>query len=104
MSIYTTNGYILQCLISAAEDVHNKDHAEANDYIVRFRAMELHFFNYVHPFVDVGLAISETQLAGGATPNIFTVHGSKHISDLINVWTNLQRLSPLTKNIMRLLY
>lgn len=83
MSSYNTNGYVVQRLISAADKQTDKDHAEADKYLKSFRSVEENFFEKVHPFVDVGLAISETQASNVTTPNIFTVHGSRHISDLI---------------------
>ena len=82
MIVYT-NGYIVERLKLAAENQADKDHAEADEYYKKFRAMETTFFAEVHPSIDVGLAISETQIAQGSVPNIFTGHGSSHISDLI---------------------
>lgn len=83
MNKYATNGHIVGLLKLASEDQSHQDHAEASDFLTKFRDMEQTFFDEVHPNVDVGLAISETQRASGGNPNIFTGHGSKHISDLI---------------------
>jgi hypothetical protein len=70
-------------LISASSNSNHTDHHEASSLLARFRAMEDDFFQNVHPQVDIGLAISEVQLARGNKPHIFTVHGCRHISDLI---------------------
>lgn len=81
MSTYETNGYVAELLRSASSDTAHKDYAEAGEYYVLFRGMEKTFFESVHPQVDVGLAISETQKS--PRPNIFTAHGPRHISDLV---------------------
>lgn len=78
MSAFTTNGYIVRLL-----EVASVNDEDAKRYLSMFRGMEEKFFEKVHPYVDVGLAIRETQTAKRRLPNIFTVHGSRHISDLI---------------------
>jgi hypothetical protein len=83
MSKYKTNGYLVSLIENASEEIKHRDHADAKTYILKFRALEDEFFEHVHPVVDIGLAISEVKLAGGQQPNIFTVHGCRHISDLI---------------------
>jgi hypothetical protein len=84
MSEYETNGYVVSILENAKVDLTHRDHSEAISYLTKFRDLELTFNRDVHPHVDVGLAISEVQLAGeGRLPHIFTVHGCRHVSDLI---------------------
>ena len=83
MSDYTTNGYLISILRNAAKGEDNAEKSDATRYLKMFRALEEKFFEKVHPFVDVGLAISEVQISSGSVPNIFTVHGSRHIADLV---------------------
>ncbi len=78
-----TNGYLVRLLVVAAEDTSHEDHSRAQSLLQKFRAMEGTFFEEVHPHVDIGLAIHEVQVAGRRKPNIFTTHGCRHISTLI---------------------
>lgn len=83
MSDYKTNGYLVSLLEKANADIKHPQHSEAQTYLAKFRALEAELFEKVHPFVDMGLAISEVKLAQGKQPHIFTVHGCRHIFDLI---------------------
>ncbi|GAA5125712.1 hypothetical protein JIN84_14555 [Luteolibacter yonseiensis] len=93
MSDYTTNGYLISLLQKAASDTSHSDHSDAKAYYAKFRALEVEFFEKVHPFVDVGLAMNEAKISDGAVSNVFTVHGCRHISDLIK---SLDKLSKET--------
>ena len=89
---YTTNGYLVQRIQKAKDDPENEDHARAQGYWAKFRALESHFFEKIHPFVDVGLAIDQKHVAKkgkkraakkGNHPDIMTIHGCRHVSDLV---------------------
>ena len=81
---HTTNGYLVQLIQKANDDPKNEYHAYAQEYLTKFRALELHFFNEIHPLVDVGLAVDQMSAAeDGSTPNIMTIHGCRHVSDLV---------------------
>ena len=44
----------------------------------------MHFLENIHPLVDVGLAIDQTRAAKkGNNPDIMTIHGCRHVSDLV---------------------
>jgi len=88
---YDTNGYLAALLANAAKDQTHADSADASLYITKFRDLEKTFFEEVHPQVDIGLAVSEVQLAGRKKPHIFTIHGCRHISDLIKSLDKLAR-------------
>ena len=84
MSTYITNGHLVQRIRRAAETTDDPDHARANGYLTKFRALEAHFFEKVHALVDGGLLVSSIKEATeGKLPNIMTIHGCRHISDLI---------------------
>ena len=84
MSTNRTNGYLVRKILQASADSDDPDHARAQGYIAKFRALEKHFFDNVHPQVDVGLIADSVQAAnGGEVPDIMTIHGCRHISDLI---------------------
>ncbi|MCB0320351.1 MAG: hypothetical protein KDD60_05440 [Bdellovibrionales bacterium] len=83
MSNYSTNGFLVALLEAANADTKHPDHGEASIYLSKFRALETKFFQDVHPFVDFGLAISESKKSGCGRTNIFTVHGCQHVYDLI---------------------
>lgn len=89
---YTTNGYLVQRIEKANNDTKNKDHARAQEYLVKFRALESHFLEKIHPFVDVGLAVDQMRVAKkgktraakkGNNPDIMTIHGCRHVGDLV---------------------
>lgn len=86
-----TNGFLLSCITRPAQDVAAPDHSDAVRYLAAFRNMETKFFADVHPYVDVGLAMREVKLAGGRKPNVFTVHGCRHVVDLIRSLDELAR-------------
>ncbi len=83
MSIYRTNGFLVSLLEQASRNVTDPDHAEAQTYLNFFRALETSFFASKHPYVDLGLAMSELTRSDGTAPNLYTVHGCQHIFDLI---------------------
>jgi hypothetical protein len=83
MSEYKTNGYLVSLLEHANDNGKHPEHAEAQAYLTKFRDLEGTFFRDVHPYVDMGLAMSEVGEAGENTPSVYTVHGCRHISDLI---------------------
>ena len=85
MSTHTTNGHLLQKIRRASELTDDPDHARAQGYLAKFRALEAHFLDKVHPFVDGGLLADSIKTAEkkGETPDIMTIHGCRHISDLI---------------------
>ena len=79
-----TNGYLVQSIRRASEDTKDPDHTRARGYIAKFRALEEHFFDRVHSLVDVGLLADGIRAdEDGVTPDIMTIHGCRHISDLI---------------------
>ena len=83
MSNYKTNGFLVSLLEEAQGDSKHKDHAAAETYLTKFRALEDEFFENVHTQVDIGLAMNEVARAGASTPDVYTIHGCRHISDLI---------------------
>ena len=89
---YATNGYLVDILESASADTKHVDHALANRLLTAFRDMESNFFENVHVYVDMGLAMKEVEISTskGQVPNLFTVHGCRHIFDLIS---NLDKLA-----------
>ena len=81
---YTTNGYLVQLIEKASNNIKNEDHARAQGYLTKFRALESHFFEKIHSLVDVGLAFDQMSAAkDGSNPNIMTIHGCRHVSDLV---------------------
>ena len=83
---HKTNGYLFGRIDEAAVDTSHPRHRVAQDLSTKFRSLELHFFDKIHPFVDVGLAVDQTHQGyqDGGPPNIMTVHGCRHVSDLID--------------------
>ena len=108
---HATSGYLVQRIQKAQEDSSDEDHRRAPAYLAKFRALESHFFEYIHPQVDAGLiADSHTDVKVGEIPNIMTIHGCRHISDLIESLDKIgssianksgaTRLSPLEAYIL----
>lgn len=84
MSTHRTNGYLLQRIRQASEVADDPDYARSQGYMAKFRALEEQFFDNVHPLVDVGLIADSIQATeDGEAPDIMTIHGCRHISDLI---------------------
>ena len=111
MSTHKTNGYLVQRIRRASRATEDPDHARAQEYKAKFRALEAHFFREVHPQVDPGLlADSITAAEQGNAPDIMTIHGCRHISDLIESLDQIAqsidrrqgatRLSPLESYIL----
>lgn len=83
---HRTNGYLLRQITEAKADTQHERHSVAQALHSKFRALEDHFFDQIHGFVDVGLAVDQVSRAfsgDGGHPNIMTVHGCRHVSDLI---------------------
>ena len=80
-----TTGYLFRSIANAADDTSHEKHSLAQDLSDKFRALEAHFFKKVHPLVDVSLAVDQVSQPrpDGGEPNIMTVHGCRHVSDLI---------------------
>ena len=70
-----TVGYLMQRIEDSTTD------SQAAHYIAKFRAMETHFFKYIHPQVDTSLALSSVN---SKTSDIMTIHGCRHVVDLID--------------------
>ncbi|MCY4345516.1 MAG: hypothetical protein OXC17_01815 [Aestuariivita sp.] len=85
MTYSITEGYLIQKIEKAANgEDPDCDSSTAKMYIVKFRALESHFFNEVHSLVDAGLALdSLASNPDRQEPNIMTIHGCRHVSDLI---------------------
>ena len=84
MSTHKTNGYLAQRIRQASEATDDPDHARALGYMSKFRALEEHLFGSVHPLVDAGLVADSIQSTDDSeAPDLMTIHGCRHISDLI---------------------
>lgn len=81
---YATSGYLVRRIEEATKDSSDEYHGRASGYLVKFRDMESYFFEHIHPQVDSGLiadclnCVAEEEL-----PNIMTIHGSRHIRDVV---------------------
>ncbi len=82
---YTTTGYLFRRIAAAAADTDHEKYSLAQDLSTKFRLLEDHFYGKIHNEVDVGLAVDQSSQPrqDGDTPNIMTVHGCRHVSDLI---------------------
>lgn len=98
-----SNGFLADVLISAAGNPNHKSHDDAKSYLAKFRSLEDTFFRDVHPQVDVGLAMREVQMAGHGKPNIFTIHGCRHITDLIQSLDKLAKAIELPREPLSVL-
>ena len=84
---YKTNGYLFSRIAEAMEDGSHSSHGVAEVLSTTFRSLETYFFDKIHPSVDVGLAVDQLHQSyqeNGDQPNIMTLHGCRHVSDLIN--------------------
>ena len=83
---HATTGYLVRRIEAASTDTNHEDHGHAVKYVVKFRDLESHFFDHVHPLVDGGLAADGVKKAmeDGDVPNIMTIHGSRHIVDVVD--------------------
>ena len=90
--IYITNGYLVKRIEDASNNPQDADHARAHGYATNFRAFEEKFYGEVHTQVDAGLAMdsASSALKDGSTPDIMTIHGCRHVSDLIE---NLDKIA-----------
>lgn len=89
---FRTNGYLFGKIAEAVDDRDHPKHGVAQELSAKFRDMEDHFFRHIHPSVDVGLALDQNTESrqDGAEPNIMTIHGCRHVSDLV---TNLDKIA-----------
>ena len=44
MSAHITNGHLVRTILRASETTNDPNHARAQGYLVKFRALEEHFF------------------------------------------------------------
>ena len=82
---YRTTGHLFRTIARAADCANHEHHSLAQALSAKFRAMETHFFDGIHPGVDAGLAVDQLRQArqDGGEPNIMTIHGARHVSDVI---------------------
>ena len=90
---YKTTGHLFGRIAHAAGDAEHEHHSLAQDLSVKFRALETHFFDPIHPGVDVGLAVAQIrqQRQDGDEPHIMTIHGGRHVSDVIRSLDKIAR-------------
>ena len=80
---YVTSGYVVR-RIEMAKKPNDEPDARAHEYLAKFRALESHFFEYIHPQVDGGLiADGLRSVKDDELPNVMTIHGSRHIRDVV---------------------
>ena len=81
---YTTSGYLTRRIERAKNDPSDEHYGRAPSYLAKFRALESHFYEYIHPQVDGGLiadglkSVNDKEL-----PNVMTIHGNRHIRDVV---------------------
>ena len=81
---YATSGYLVRRIEMAKDDPSDENHGCAPAYLAKFRALESHFFEYIHPQVDGGLiADGLRSVKDEELPNVMTIHGSRHIRDVV---------------------
>ena len=81
---YVTSGYLVRIIESAANDPTDEHQSRARSYLTKFRALESHFFEHIHPQVDGGLiADGLRSVKDDELPNVMTIHGSRHIRDVV---------------------
>ena len=108
---YPTSGYLVRRIEMAKNDPNDEDHGRAPSYLAKFRALESHFFEYIHPQVDMGLiADGLRNVSDEELPNVMTIHGSRHIRDVVESLDKIglsiekkrgtTRLSPLEAYIL----
>lgn len=77
---HTTGGYLVQRILNSKSNDQCSHHRHSVHYIAKFRAMETHFFDRIHPVVDASLALTSRN---HKSPDIMTIHGCRHVADLI---------------------
>ena len=77
---YSTSGYLAQRILNSKNDSQCPHHHRSVRYMTKFRALETHFFDHVHSLVDASLALSSRNRQ---SPDIMTIHGCRHVADLI---------------------
>lgn len=81
---HATNGYLVRRIKEAKEDTAHEDHGRAEGYLAKFRGLESHFFEHVHPQIDGALIADGVKAAkDGVAPDIMTIHGCRHIIDVV---------------------
>ena len=81
---YATSGDLVRRIEMAKNDPSDEHHGCAPAYLAKFRALESHFFEYIHPQVDGGLiADGLRSVKDEELPNVMTIHGSRHIRDVV---------------------
>lgn len=83
---YRTNGHLFRRIADAASDADHEKHSLAQHLSTKFRSLEDYFFPHVHTVVDVGLALDQANQSrqDGSDPHIMTIHGCRHVSDLVD--------------------
>ena len=82
---FLTNGHLFRVFGDAANDPEHAKHSLAQELKTKFRSLEEEFYRDVHSQVDVGLAADQVNQTPDdcTTLNIMTIHGCRHVSDLI---------------------
>ena len=81
---YVTSGYLVRRIENASEKSSDEHHGRAGAYLTKFRALESHFFEHIHPQVDGGLIADGLRgVRDEELPNIMTIHGSRHVRDVV---------------------
>ena len=63
--------------------------------------VESHFFDHIHPQVDVGLiADGITAAEDGEAPDIMTIHGCRHITDLVESLDEIASSISMKRGVM----
>ena len=90
---HATTGYLVRRIEEASKDVDHEDHGRAVGYVAKFRDLEAHFFEHVHPQVDGGLVAHSVRksMEDGKVPNIMTIHGCRHIVDVVDSLDKIAR-------------
>ena len=78
--IHTTSGYLFQRILSSRNNSECSHHSRSVHYLNKFRAMETHFFEHMHPILDSALAFDSRNRQSA---DIMTIHGCRHVADLI---------------------
>ena len=81
---YVTSGYLVRQIVKATKESSDEHHGRAGAYLKKFLALECHFFEHIHPHVDGGLiADGLGSVTDEELPNIMTIHGNRHIRDVV---------------------
>ena len=81
---YATSGYLVRRIEMAKKNPSDEHQGRASAYLAKFRALESHFFEHLHPQVDGGLIVDGLRsVKDEELPNVMTIHGSRHIRDVV---------------------